>query len=772
MRDSIGAVQRQSVTDFLGTLHHNTISRKMDDDKVVVEPRPTFAGSTKVATGDYGRGVFSHRGLPLYVTEDKIATSVASTTIVDTELNPNAKASFDVLDSGSDRITIVQNAGFEDRFGAIWYGTTANSFQIDSYQASGENLDTTGQLTASNSITISPDGVHLYAMYAASATIAQYDFGVPGDITSVVYQGLDIGPVALSTAVAIHISSDGTKMYFLTTGSGNYYIEEVALGTAWDITSLASTVTHTLDISAQLTIGRDLVFNKDDSSAYVIDGSTDDIFQYNLGTPGTLSTGSYASKSLDLSSESTSDWVAVMINNAEDKIYACDAGGDTIFEYTLSTPGDVDTGSYTSRSLDPGFGIRSLAMATSGDAIYINDTSNEIEEYLATDTFTKVTDAQSPGTPSETIMIRGVAVVNGYVFAADINGNIYNCDNGDITAWDALSVVAAERKPDFGCAIFEHKDHVVYLGTRSMEFFYFDGSASGSPVQRRPDVFYNIGSVFPNSVAQQGDITYFIGTDAQGDTDIYVLENFTPTPLNNAYIKSLLRDLDVDRYVNPYTSDPTNFLQILVPYTTADAGKCLLMTINGTTYNYCMNTGLIAKWYPGDAPASLTGLFTSDWDTEELLPIMGIHNNGAIDDDLFAIFSNGYASGATFNGDLDDVGAGTAASSFYYTKMWNADTLERKRVKWLRIHQYPQMDSSLTNSNVTLQWVDKDNNDDFGAALTDADFTGGRTIDLLYARGYTPRLGACRERIYKLTLTPAKSQLIAGFEKEYDNLRG
>ena len=108
-----------------------------------------------------------------------------------------------------------------------------------------------------------------------------------------------------------------------------------------------------------------------------------------------------------------------------------------------------------------------------------------------------------------------------------------------------------------------------------------------------------MGCVFPNSVCQKGDIVYFFGTDQEGDTDIYIINQFTLSPLGNEYIKSLLRDLDTPIHQNPYTSDPELFRQTLAAYTTPDGGTSLLMTIDGKTYNYSINSGHIAKWYPG-----------------------------------------------------------------------------------------------------------------------------------------------------------------------------
>lgn len=769
MEDYLPLVAVQDDTNELGTLHHNTISRKLETGEAVVEPRPTLAGNTKVATGDYGRGVFVHRNQPLYVSEQKIATSVANTDIT-AEINPNASASFGILNSGSNRITLVQNAGYDQKWGNIYYATDSNNFQINTYEDTGDTEDISARVSSVSSIFTSPDGLKLYALDNAD-TIYEYDFGTAERVDTLSFKWSQTLPVTADPAVAMHITSDGLKLWILTNNLGTFKVQEIVLTQAWAITSMQNSVNNTLAISGQVGTGGDLVAASDDETLYVVDTSSDDIFQYDLTTAADLSTASYASKSLDLSSQSTSGWDSIIINPAGTVLHAAD-GLSVVYEYTLSTPWDLSTGSYASRNknvaTDLSINLVSMSWATTGDYLHMVANTEIIRELVATDTFTKVTDADSPGAPSETVMVRGIAVLNGVVYAMDSDCKISNSGSLNVPSWGSTDFISAERKPDYGCYIGTHHDNIIALNTRSLEFFYDAGNATNSPLARRQDIYYNVGCVFPNSVVQLADQMYFFGTNEHGDTDIYVLNNYALQPLGNEYIKKLLRELDTPVYKNPYTSDPALFKQTLVAYATPDNGVCLNMTINGKTYNYNTDTGLLSKWYPGENVASATGLFTDNWNTEEIMPITSIFAGTPQGSTAYAMLSNGYTTGFAYNSDLEDIGGSTAPASFCYLPKWNAGSLLKKKIVRCDLFQYPSYDTSLDPSTMTLQWVDLEASGDYGAALTDADFTGGQTFSGLKSGSRIYRCGTTRERVYKFTFTPAKSQLVGGLKLYFE----
>ncbi len=148
----------------------------------------------------------------------------------------------------------------------------------------------------------------------------------------------------------LHFSTDGTKMFIGGAPSASA-IYQYTLATPWDITS-ASYDSVSLDVSSQDTNLRGFVFSTDGTKLFLVGSSTDAIYQYNLGTAWNISTASYSSSSLSVSSQDTSP-SGITASSDGTKLYVCGSATSTegVYQYTLSTPWDLSTASYSSKSI-------------------------------------------------------------------------------------------------------------------------------------------------------------------------------------------------------------------------------------------------------------------------------------------------------------------------------------------------------------------------------------------------------------------------------------
>jgi len=139
-----------------------------------------------------------------------------------------------------------------------------------------------------------------------------------------------------------------------------------------------------------------------------------------------------------------------------------------------------------------------------------------------------------------TTLVHGGVILNSYLFVMDEDGIIYNSNVDDPTVFAALSFLEAERDNDKGVYLGKHHDHIVAFGTRTIEFFYDAGNQTGSPLNRRADVSYNIGCVSGLSVWENGDVIYFLGSKDAGQVQVYKLESFQVSPISNDAINSYI----------------------------------------------------------------------------------------------------------------------------------------------------------------------------------------------------------------------------------------
>lgn len=124
-------------------------------------------------------------------------------------------------------------------------------------------------------------------------------------------------------------------------------------GRKWDISN-ATYLGKYLDTSSQTTAGWHGFFRPDGTALYIISTSSPAVFQYTLSTPWDVSTATYSGKSFSFSGQSFNYNQGILFKPDGTKMYAANGsfGTSGVFQYTLSTPWDVSTASYDSASFN------------------------------------------------------------------------------------------------------------------------------------------------------------------------------------------------------------------------------------------------------------------------------------------------------------------------------------------------------------------------------------------------------------------------------------
>ena len=133
---------------------------------------------------------------------------------------------------------------------------------------------------------------------------------------------------------------DGTKIYHTNTTAD---VHEYNLSTAWDITS--ATFAQTFDAISQVLSLQHVSFSPDGASMYLVCFTNDILYQYSLSTAWDISTASYASKSLNASTQEGQLRKAFFKTDGT-KVFLTGSSGDAVYEYSLSTAWDISTASY------------------------------------------------------------------------------------------------------------------------------------------------------------------------------------------------------------------------------------------------------------------------------------------------------------------------------------------------------------------------------------------------------------------------------------------
>ena len=174
----------------------------------------------------------------------------------------------------------------------------------------------------------------------------------------------------------LKMSSDGTIATWAI-GGANAGTDQYTLSTAWDFSTATKTVSNFAKIVPSGHVinytSNQMAFSNDGNSLYVnagvSGGTTTSIYQYNMSTPWTLSTASYASKSFIFTHGTVIG--DLIFNNDGSKMYIPRRiSGTEFYQYSLSSAYDISTATDDGVTFDPGVDLNGLAFNADGTYLY------------------------------------------------------------------------------------------------------------------------------------------------------------------------------------------------------------------------------------------------------------------------------------------------------------------------------------------------------------------------------------------------------------------
>jgi len=183
-------------------------------------------------------------------------------------------------------------------------------------------------------------------------------------------------------------------------------------------------------------------------------------------------------------------------------------------------------------------GTEKVFMYEVGDYLVIIDQENDEGWYIASGADTTLLEILDADFPSP--LARGGAVLNGKLYLMNTAGEILESDIEDPTAWNPLNFKTAEVEPDGGVMLAKHHEHIVAIGNRTLEFFYDAGNPTGSTLNVRTDISYDVGAIKADTVAYINNRLYFVGQDKTGPVAVYMLDNFNLSKVSSETVDSFL----------------------------------------------------------------------------------------------------------------------------------------------------------------------------------------------------------------------------------------
>lgn len=221
------------------------------------------------------------------------------------------------------------------------FGYTAVSGATQALDIGSHNFFDAGTLTADTTVSFSNVPTEARWTYTFEAGVTE-EYTLDG--ASVTGKFYDVGSQDTFPA-GLFFKSDGTKMY--VSGQGNDGVYQYTLSTAWDVTT-ASYDSVFLDVSSRDTNVRGIFFKPDGTKLFISGGSTARVYEYILSTAWDISTASYDSF-FSVSGQDTGP-DDIFFKPDGTKFYLAGDVGNDISQYSLSTAWDISTASFDSKT--------------------------------------------------------------------------------------------------------------------------------------------------------------------------------------------------------------------------------------------------------------------------------------------------------------------------------------------------------------------------------------------------------------------------------------
>jgi len=354
-------------------------------------------------------------------------------------------------------------------------------------------------------LTFGADGLNVYVVGLLLDKVHQYTLSVAWDVSTAGYSGnsLDVSSEDI-TPTGVYISNDGSKIYI--SGNTNDSVFQYDFTENYDL-STASYASKSKDISAEELQITGVTFSPSGLKMYIVGTATGAraVFQYDLTIGWDVSTAAYASKTLDVSSEDIAP-NGLAFNLSGTVLYVVGDTSDTVYQYNLTSAYDLSTASYASKSLDVSSedtNLRGLAANQNMSNIYVLGTfNNTIYQYSSTKEITD-SDLESPN---------AVAHLNNQAIYDGDNARWCTSDVGDASSITAANYATAEASPDNLSRPYVF-DQILYLfGEKTTETWYNSG-VGNPPFDRIEGGIFTIGLAAIHSTAHNDNNLYFLGDD-------------------------------------------------------------------------------------------------------------------------------------------------------------------------------------------------------------------------------------------------------------------
>ena len=218
----------------------------------------------------------------------------------------------------------------------------SNAWDVAYTVYANNSFSVAAQETGPTGVFFKPDGAKMYVIGTTGDDVNEYDLSTPWNISTASYlQNFSVAAQE-SAAVDLFFKPDGAKMYVI--GSSGDDVNEYDISTPWDVST--ASYLQNFSVASQTTFPTGVAFKPDGTKMYITSATISAaVHEYSLSFAWDISTASYVQGFSLLSQETDPRGVAFKPDGT--KMYINGQTGDDLNEYSLSTPWDISTATFT-----------------------------------------------------------------------------------------------------------------------------------------------------------------------------------------------------------------------------------------------------------------------------------------------------------------------------------------------------------------------------------------------------------------------------------------
>lgn len=334
---------------------------------------------------------------------------------------------------------------------------------------------------------------------------------------------------------------------------------------------------------------------------------------------------------------------------------------------------------------------------------------------------TQITDANFP-TPH----IPTPVFMDGYLFVGALNTQtIHNSDLLAPLTWPSDGFIDAEMFPDSLVGLFKVQNYVAAVGQGSIEWFYDNANATGSPLNRNAPAVSQFGSPAVGTINQTEMELILVGQTGNGGRTVWVINGFQPTEIGTEPIREAL------------DAEGTE-ISIATAFTIQCAGHkwyVLNLKLNERTFVFDFEEQMWHEWTSGPGQSYFNWDYVAD------------SGNGAP-----VLLGQLNATSSYTLSPVNYTDNGTSINCMVVTSKIDFDTVMRKR--FFRLSLVADGPNGDTNVPMTVSWTDDDYNT----------YTSGVTLNLSGGYSTITQLGYSRRRAFKFSYNQPYPLRMESFE--------